>query len=1699
MTSYQPSESNRPVHGRTTVGIAVIGMSCLFPGARNVDAFWQNILGKVDSVTDPPPEAWDSDVYYDPTFADTDKVYCRRGGYLGSLVSFDPLAHGIPPVAVGGEPDQWLALQLAHDAMADAGCLQLPEDVRRRTEVILGKGTYLNGGNAIAVEHGLVIGQTIEIIRKLNPDFSEEQIERLRDEMKRVLPPMNAETVPGLIPNIIVGRIANRMDLMGPAYTVDAACASSLVAVQHAMRDLTNGDCDLALVGGAQVWMPVPTLNVFCQLGALSKRQQIRPFDQDADGTLLGEGIGMVVLKRLEDAERDGDRIYSVIRGAGVSSDGRGVSVMAPRIDGEELALRRAYDSSGISPDTIDLIEAHGTATPVGDVVEIQALTRVFGERNGTLPHCAIGTVKSMISHTIPASGVAGLIKTSLALHHKILPPTINCDTPNPKLELEKTPFYVNTEARPWIDDGLEPRRAGINSFGFGGINAHLIVEEYRPSFDRVGGITNGHLRAHLPPWETEVFILEGQSHDEIVREIDRLASYLDRSIDQDGQPPYSLADLASSVNARLGRIAEPLRLAIVASNGGDLSKKLSRARQKLVDTKASRIKEVSGIYFFAEPLGRQGKIAVMFPGEGSQYTNMLADLCLHFPEVRECFDRSDRIFRQHQRGIVLSDILFPRPAFNDADRRAAEQRLMQMDMAIEAVLTANDAVLTLIKGLKLNADVLVGHSTGEYSAMAASGMLDLETEEKIAEFSLALNRSYPSQSDNDGVPRAMMLAIGTDRDTAAAIAGEAGGDVFLAMDNCPHQAVLVGERSAVERAREITIREQLIFEELTFDRAYHTSLFTPYAENLRSVFEPMDINQPHTPVYSCTTADKYPTDPDQVRNLIVDHWSSPVEFQRTIESLYDSGVRLFVEAGPRGNLSAFVEDILRGRDFSAIPANVMRRAGITQLNHLVALLSAQGVDLDWSYLYRHRPIRSIDLETTDLVPQKPAAGRQIGLSTTWPMLTISEQTANELNAERQRFAPRPNSTAERVADLSVPAMPPRESHVPDGVQTSGDNEQTGFEFSAPEPSAAPAPSLAEDSSALYSYFSTMQDFLATQQDVMRAFITRSSMAEERVDELEMGRWRSGDDVQVMDTNESGNRTCRSRHPMLDYVVVTEPDTELIARREIRRDVDLYLDDHTLGHALSGSRREALALMPLTLSLEMLAEAAAELVPNRRVVGLRDVQANRWIAVADEPIELEITATRLASRTDVDIVRVSITNLSESDVEQNSGTPSLEAIVELAREYASPLKPIEPSPGRPSSRSTHDLYGSVMFHGPTWQGVQSVDVVGEGGSEATLSVLPTDRFFADQHDVQFLIDPITLDAAGQVVGFWTSEMLEAGKIVFPFRLDHLDIFGDRPKVGSVLKCRASIALVGAQLTSSTIDVLDEVGQVWMRLTGWQDKRFDLPEQFETLMLPEGLAAISSDWQDPVAPYADSGAIECFRVDARINSDRQFWARIWSQAVLSPEERDEFLALRTPEPRQLEWLAARTSAKDAVRSLVSRHFGIELLPSDVVIYHDELGAPHVWCEALSESAVLPVISLTHTDGISAAIAGLVSVADGGPTAGVGIDIELVKPLPSGFVDTAFDESERAVLASLTKANDDSWILRAWCAKEAIAKATGLGLVDGPRSIQIEAVDPQCGAVVARSGARFGNLSNRTFVAHTGRDGDVVFATATCALT
>lgn len=450
--------------------VAIVGMACMFPGAPDLAAFWHNLQHNADAIRDVPSERIDP-LFFAAEASARERFYCKRGGFIDDYALFDAPQHGVMPVAVeGADPDQLLTLQIASAALADAGYARRAF-ARERTAVILGRGGYAGAGYARLDQHVRGVEQLLVTLRELLPNIDAATLARVRREFSLQLRAAGPDAAIGLVPNLTASRIAHRLDLGGPAFTVDAACASALIAVEQGVRELSAGRCDMVVVGGVHLNHQELFWSVFSQLGALSRSGQIRPFDRRADGLLIGEGIGVLVLRRLADAERDGDRIYAVIRGVGSASDGRVASLLSPSVDGQASALERAWRDAAYDPSTVGLVEAHGTGTVAGDAAELQTLARVFGAARSQR-RSVLGSVKSLIGHTMPAAGAAGLIKAALAVHHGVLLPTLHCEEPSALLEA--TRFRVIERAEPWEE---LPRRAGVSAFGFGGINAHVVLE----------------------------------------------------------------------------------------------------------------------------------------------------------------------------------------------------------------------------------------------------------------------------------------------------------------------------------------------------------------------------------------------------------------------------------------------------------------------------------------------------------------------------------------------------------------------------------------------------------------------------------------------------------------------------------------------------------------------------------------------------------------------------------------------------------------------------------------------------------------------------------------------------------------------------------------------------------------------------------------------------------------------------------------------------------------------------------------------------------------------------------------------------------------------------------------------------------------------------------------------------------------------
>lgn len=1030
---------NRATKCGTDRDIAIVGMACVFPGARDLKTFWRNIVGRVDCIGEPPI----GNLLHRMYSADSntnDRVYCKRGGFIEELPLFRAAEYGVMPRAVdGAEPEHFIALQVAHAALTDAGVPDIPLN-RERTEVILGRGTFASRGLMSVMQHSLVVAQTIDLIRQLHPEYSTEMLAELETMLKERLPRFSAETASGVCHSVMAGLISNRLNLKGRNLVLDAACASCLQAMEIAVDDLSHGKCDAALVGGVQVSTNVPIYLVFSQLGALSRQQNLRPFDKNADGTMLGEGVGMVVVKRLVDAVRDGNRIYAVVKGVGSSSDGKGGGILAPQVGGEELALRRAYEDASLDPSTIGLIEAHGTGIPLGDMTEISALRKVFGERrNNGRYQCALGSVKSMIGHLIPAAGIAGIIKTSLALHHKVYPPML-CEEPNPALKIDETPFYINTVSRPWVHGhGGYPRRAGVNAFGFGGINSHLVMEEYQGEPDRLIGES----------WDSELYIFTGRSRKDLIAGIrDFLAWYATPAAGE-----ICLADIAYTLSTYNKGDS---RLAIVATSTEDLRDKLGHTLRLLEDTSRVRIKGRNGVFYFEEKLAEQGKLAFMFPGEGSQYVNMLSDICRCFPEARSCFDLLDRAYVSLKEEQLASQFIFPANGMSEE----AEKKIFTMDGAVDAVSTANRALFKVLSRLEISPDAIVGHSSGELAALEASRGVHLDGEEDVLSYIQIGNNIIKALNCADDIPYGRLLAVGgAPLEKISEVVEGCEGFLCIAMTNCPHQCVLCGTDETVARAGKELRDAGAVCQELPFQRAYHTELFRPALKRLTHLYEKAVFQVPHVELYSCLKAERYPDDPATIRNLALEQWVKPVLFQETINRMYDDGIRLFVEVGPRANLSSFVSDILKNRTHCTVATNVHHRSGINQLLQAIGLLFAHGVVMNLGRLFENREVLKIELASKQAVEQVPVG---IVLNRDLPFIQVTDV---DLAAFR---------TAEKEQQRDAGYRNDKESPVVASHQVQGG-----------------AGRFAD--TTMTEYFRTMEHFLDVQQQTMAAVFSTAT------------------------------------------------------------------------------------------------------------------------------------------------------------------------------------------------------------------------------------------------------------------------------------------------------------------------------------------------------------------------------------------------------------------------------------------------------------------------------------------------------------------------------------------------------------------------------------------------------------------------------
>ncbi|MBB5016759.1 acyl transferase domain-containing protein/NADP-dependent 3-hydroxy acid dehydrogenase YdfG [Chitinivorax tropicus] len=906
--------------------IAIVGMASHFPDAATLYDFWTNIVNRKDSIIDVDQmngdEYWRKADFYDPDPTAPDKTYGHKAGFVPPI-EFDPVEFKLPPLMLESvSTAQIFALYVAKQAMQDArliGDNPIPTD-KDRIGVILGGAGNGNTSFSLGSRQQSPYLKKVLVNTGLSEPVADEIISRANDLYLE----WNEDSFPGFLGNVACGRIASYFDLGGTSYMVDAACASSLAAIKSAMGELADHSCDVVLTGGVNLENSVFSFLCFSKTPALSKSNISRPFDAESDGMMLGDGVGFLVLKRLADAERDGDRIYAVIKSLQASSDGRAKSIFAPRHEGQVKAMHRAYERAGVSPADIQLVEAHGTGTQSGDHTEIRSLRAVFEACQIPEGSIAIGSVKSQIGHTRCAAGAASMMKVALGLYHKVLPPTINVKQPSKELALEGSPFYVNTDSKPWFRPVSQaPRRAALSAFGFGGTNYHAILEEYQPEQRATYRLNRRPEVVLLQADSPDALLVQGQAMLTAWQGKEGLTAFRQHQLSSTGQAVPTSA-------ARLAFAAEGLAQAIQL---------LGEALKQLSNKPDQDWEHPLGIYYKPFAKASMGRVVALFPGQGAQYVSMAREVVNDYPIVRQTIEMLDQV--AHGQGLSpLSGVMFPPPAFSEATQNEQMQQITRTSRAQPAIGAISAGYFKLLQGMGLQPDFFAGHSYGEVAALWAAGAL---TDQDFVRVSLARGAAVEASSEGD---MGAMLAAAMSEEQAETLLQQFPA-LIVANFNSPEQLVLGGASAVVQQALAFLNERKIRAQMLPVAAAFHTPFVEHACVPFQADLADIAFQTPQGKVYSTATAETHDSNPAAIKQALVKQLISPVRFTQTIEQIHAAGGDLFVEIGPKGILGKLVGDILKGKPHSVVSVNPAANGDASlQFKRALAKLLVEGVAL---------------------------------------------------------------------------------------------------------------------------------------------------------------------------------------------------------------------------------------------------------------------------------------------------------------------------------------------------------------------------------------------------------------------------------------------------------------------------------------------------------------------------------------------------------------------------------------------------------------------------------------------------------------------------------------------------------------------------------------------------------------------------------
>jgi len=989
------------------------------------------------------------------------------------------LHFGLPPRRVQvTDPQQRLLLDVVRCAFQDAGW-ERKGFPRRRTGVFVGasvseyKELHLTRLRALQLLDG-------QFGRK--PDAASA---RALEALVQDATPLRAFSMPGNLLNMIAATVAQQFDLGGPALSLDAACSSALVATHQALLALRAGQIDAAVAGGVYLNLLPDNLVSFSRIGAISRTGECRPFDARADGFVMGEGVGAVILKRRADAERDGDRIYALIRGSACNNDGRSEGPMTPQQRGQIEALRLAYVDAGVPPQSVGYVEAHGTATTVGDVVEVGALAELFREQGWTPrdgARTALGSVKANIGHTMSAAGIAGLIKASLALHHRTLPPQPSVTEQNPKLGLGDGPFFLPSSPTAWETRDGHPRRAAVSSFGFGGTNAHVVLEEApRPGRLLARRARAGQRRA-------ELFLVAASRPGLVARHARDLSAALGR-LEQEGA---GLADVARTLASRVHGTA---RLAVVADSFAQLRQRLDDAVPPLEAREAEMpppspddepqpygpVQLAPGVAFAQGPFP-QGGLVFLFPGQGAQRVGLLRELYEQVPAFREALDRLDDALGAElhaQLGGTLRSFLYPAVAGPDA-----ESKLMQTQVCQPAMAAVGLALHAMLGRMGVTPDLLLGHSLGEFAAAAAAGVLsDEDCLRLVARRGLAM---VGLKLDDPGAMASAAADPATVREALRRIEG-----AVVANLNHPAQTVVSGTGEAVRRASAALEAAGVKVTPLDVSHAFHSPLLAGVAGTVRKLVAAVRVRAPELRVVSGITAASYPADPAEIGRIWVEHATAPVDFVEALRRAAALGGRVWLNVGAGTTLSAFAKATLPSDQRTAQLGLAARDDdGLAGFAQAVGLLWALGAPVEPLALFDGRDAQLVTLPPTPIetqpywaIERQPSSSEPLVLAAPAPMqngadmdplvalfreqIALLQTQAKVLQQQAEALAQRGVAVPAEVRAALAPT-PPASSSTSPSIPTS---------ISPPTPVSTPTVDTSEISRQILGFVSRISAF----------------------------------------------------------------------------------------------------------------------------------------------------------------------------------------------------------------------------------------------------------------------------------------------------------------------------------------------------------------------------------------------------------------------------------------------------------------------------------------------------------------------------------------------------------------------------------------------------------------------------------------------